>query len=118
MKKKLCLALCIALAMLALVACGSSEKGIVGKWESTDQAGVFIEFTKGGEMKFDVADGVDSTISSGVAVMQLADITYEIKSDTEFEMTISALGQTNTVTMGYTLDGDTLTLEGAEYTRK
>ena len=46
-------------------------------------------------------------------------IDYKIKSDTEMEVTVSAfMGLAKeTTTVSYTLDGDSLTFDGATYTR-
>ena len=46
-------------------------------------------------------------------------IEYKIKSDTEMEVTVSALFglQKESTTVTYSLDGDTLEFDGAVYTR-
>ena len=118
MKKKLCLVLCIALAMLALIACGSSGNGLVGKWELQGQEGFCMEFTKGGEVKIDIPDGVDSYLSDVAEIIDLAETTYKVNSDSELEMKMSMFGETITHTFHYSLDGDKLTIENEEYTRK
>ena len=46
-------------------------------------------------------------------------IEYKIKSDTEMEVTVSALFglSKESSTIAYSLDGDTLVFDGATYTR-
>jgi hypothetical protein len=82
---------CIAVLMLALTlvlsACGGAS--LVGEWKDAD--GVIVEITE------------DQFIAEGVA------LDYVIK-DGKIEM--SLMGQT--ITLDYTLDGDTLTVTDPE----
>lgn len=122
--KKL-LAVLLAVTMLfCLVACGGgNEKDIVGTWrlvnteEETDY-GLEIEFTKKGELIYgateneladDIMEGLDA----------LVNIEYSILSDTEMELTASAFFgfASESETVAYRLEGDTLVFDGATYTR-
>ena len=57
--------------------------------------------------------------NSWAGLGMLMSIEYDIKSDTEMEITVSAMfglaKESETIT--YALDGDTLTFDGATYTR-
>ena len=68
--------------------------------------GMGIEFTEDGKLRYGF-DGDTMTIY------------YEVKSDTELELTVSALMgiQKETQTVEYALDGDTLVFDGETYTR-
>ena len=88
--------------------------------------GLGIEFTKDGKLRYgfdsesleSIAGGTDVNDLLGGMEM-LMTIYYEVKSDTELEMTISALMgmKTETQTVEYSLNGDTLVFDGATYTR-
>ena len=135
MKKLIALTLMLAL-VLTLAACGGgNEKNIIGMWQIVDtetatEYGVGIEFTKDGKMRYGLtADSLEG-LTGGEATSEdwayamegleaLMSIEYEIKSDTEMEITMSAfLGLAKeTATVTYKLDGDTLTFDGATYSR-
>ena len=53
------------------------------------------------------------------ALDMLITIKYKIKSDTEMEVTVSAMFglAKETTTVSYKLDGDTLSFDGADYQR-
>ncbi len=131
MKKILALALALVL-MLSLAACGGSknEKNIVGVWKLVDtetetEYGLGIEFTKDGKLRYGLTEEVFTAIGGGDAedVMDGLDLLmsfeYEIKSDTEMEITMKAfLGLAKETTdVSYELNGDTLVFDGAEYAR-
>ena len=135
MKKLIALTLMLALA-LTLAACGGgNEKNIIGMWQIVDtetatEYGVGIEFTKDGKMRYGLTEDSLEGLTGGEATSEdwadamegleaLMSIEYEIKSDTEMEITMSAfLGLAKeTATVTYKLDGDTLTFDGATYSR-
>lgn len=128
----------IALALimvLSLVGCGGSknEKTIVGAWHIVDEEteteyGLGIEFTKDGKLRYGLteelltglADGDEQDAAEALEGLDmLMTIEYKIKSDTEMEVTVSALFglAKESETIPYSLDGDTLTFDGATYTR-
>ena len=134
--KKL-LAITVALLMvITLTACGGgNEKKIIGMWQIVDtetetEYGLGIEFTEDGKMRYGLTEDVISGLTGGEATKEdmadamkgleaLMSIKYEIKSDTEMEVTISAfLGLAKESAMiPYKLDGDNLTFDGADYVR-
>ena len=131
MKKILAMVLVLVM-VFALASCGGSknEKNIVGVWKLVDtetetEYGLGIEFTKDGKLRYGLTEEVFEAIGGGDAedVMDgldlLMSIEYEIKSDTEMEITMKAfLGLAKEKTdVSYALNGDTLTFDGAEYTR-
>ncbi len=131
MKKILAIALALVL-MLSLSACGASknEKDIVGVWKLIDtetetEYGLGIEFTKDGKLRYGLTEEVFEAIGGEDAedVMDglelLMSIEYEIKSDTEMEVTVKALFglSKESETIAYELNGDTLRFDGAEYTK-
>ena len=135
MKKLIALTLMLALA-LTLAACGGgNEKNIIGMWQIVDtetatEYGVGIEFTKDGKMRYGLTEDSLEGLTGGEATSEdwadamegleaLMSIEYEIKSDTEMEITMSAfLGLAKeTASVTYKLDGDTLTFDGATYSR-
>ena len=122
----------VLVMVFALASCGGSknEKNIVGVWKLVDtetetEYGLGIEFTKDGKLRYGLTEEVFEAIGGGDAedVMDgldlLMSIEYEIKSDTEMEITMKAfLGLAKEKTdVSYALNGDTLTFDGAEYTR-
>ena len=135
-KKILAIMLVLILA-LTLTACGGSKnkKNIVGTWQIVDTAtateyGFGLEFKKDGTMAYGLTEelfagltGEDVTAEDWDEAMKglemLMKIKYKIKSDTEMEITVSAMlglaKESTTVT--YSLDGDTLVFNGATYTR-
>ena len=130
--KKIFAMVLVLVMVFALASCGGSknEKNIVGVWKLVDtetetEYGLGIEFTKDGKLRYGLTEEVFETIGGGNAedVMDgldlLMSIEYEIKSDTEMEITMKAfLGLAKEKTdVSYALNGDTLTFDGAEYTR-
>ena len=130
--KKIFAMVLVLVMVFALASCGGSknEKSIVGVWKLVDtetetEYGLGIEFTKDGKLRYGLTEEVFEAIGGGDAedVMDgldlLMSIEYEIKSDTEMEITMKAfLGLAKETTdVSYALDGDTLTFDGAEYTR-
>ena len=134
--KKL-LAITVALLMvITLTACGGgNEKKIIGMWQIVDtetetEYGMGIEFTEDGKMRYGLTEDSLEGLTGGEATSEdwadamegleaLMTIEYKIKSDTEMEITMSAfLGLAKeTATVTYKLDGDTLTFDGATYSR-
>lgn len=130
--KKIFALMLVLVMVFALASCGGSknEKDIVGVWKLVDtetetEYGLGIEFTKDGKLRYGLTEEVFEAIGGGDAedVMDgldlLMSIEYEIKSDTEMEITMKAfLGLAKEKTdVSYALNGDTLTFDGAEYTR-
>lgn len=130
--KKIFAMVLVLVMVFALASCGGSknEKNIVGVWKLVDtetetEYGLGIEFTKDGKLRYGLTEEVFEAIGGGDAedVMDGLDlfmsIEYEIKSDTEMEITMKAfLGLAKETTdVSYALNGDTLTFDGAEYTR-
>ena len=130
--KKIFAMVLVLVMVFALASCGGSEneKNIVGVWKLVDtetetEYGLGIEFTKDGKLRYGLTEDVFEAIGGGDAedVMDgmdlLMSIEYEIKSDTEMEITMKAfLGLAKEKTdVSYALNGDTLTFDGAEYTR-
>ena len=136
MKKVLTLMLVLILA-LTLTACGgsSNKKNIVGMWQIVDTStateyGFGLEFKKDGTMSYGLTEdvfaglaGEDVSAEDWEDAMKglemLMKIKYKIKSDTEMEITVSAMlglaKESTTVT--YSLEGDTLIFDGATYSR-
>ena len=131
-------ALLLALVMLlSLTACGggSNKKNIVGMWQIVDtetqtEYGMGLEFTKDGKLRYGLTEDVLLGLTDGEAdsddwadamegLELLMNIEYKIKSDTEMEVTVSALFglSKESSTVAYSLDGDTLVFDGATYTR-
>ncbi len=88
--------------------------------------GLGIEFTKDGKLRYGFTEDVFESLQSGVDMEEaingmefLVTIYYEVKSDTELDITISAIMglAKETQTVEYSLKGDTLVFEGATYTR-
>lgn len=123
MKKLLAVLLVITL-LLSLAACGGGNKqSIVGTWRlvNTDvetDYGLEIEFTKKGEL---IYEATEDELAEGMleGLDMLVNFEYKIISDTEMELTVSAfLGlASESDTVEYRLDGDTLEFDGATYTR-
>ena len=131
--KKLLAILLAAMMLLSLTACGknSNERAIVGTWQLVDteletEYGLGIEFEKDGTLRYGFTEDVLAGITDGEVsdealegLDMLMKIEYEIKSDTEMEITVSAMfglaKESDTVT--YELNGDTLVFDGATYTR-
>ncbi|CAK7000973.1 MAG: hypothetical protein ENTB_00027 [Enterocloster aldenensis] len=136
MKIKRMFALLLAVVMiLSLTACGGNknEKTIVGTWHIIDEEteteyGLGIEFTEDGKLRYGLTEEILTGLTDGDAkdaedalegLDMLMSIEYEIKSDTEMEITVSAMFglAKESETISYALDGDTLTFDGATYTR-
>ncbi|MBQ7930613.1 MAG: hypothetical protein IJ334_06335 [Clostridia bacterium] len=130
--KKIFAMVLVLVMVFALASCGGSknEKNIVGVWKLVDtetetEYGLGIEFTKDGKLRYGLTEEVFEAIGGGDAedVMDgldlLMSIEYEIKSDTEMEITMKAfLGLAKETTdVSYALNGDTLTFDGATYSR-
>ena len=132
MKKVLSFVLAITM-IVAMTACGGSanEKAIVGTWKLLDtetetEYGLGIEFTKDGKLRYGLTEDILTGLAEGEdvsdainALEMLMSIKYKVKSDTEMEITVSALFglSKETETVAYSLDGDTLVFDGATYTR-
>lgn len=135
MKKILVLLLVIVIS-LSLTACGNSnQKALVGTWQIVDEEtqteyGLGLEFTKDGTLRYGLAEDMLAGLAGeGISSSELDDamkgldmlmsIEYKVKSDTEMEITASAMfGLTKEKsTVEYSLDGDTLIFDGAEYKR-
>ncbi len=128
MKKIITLTLAIMM-VLVLASCGGgiNEKAIVGTWKLVDtetetEYGFGIQFTKDGKVRYGLTEDMFSGGDIDEALEgldMLMTIEYDIKSDTEMEITVSALfglaKESETIT--YSLNGDTLVFDGAEYTR-
>ena len=130
-------ALLMAMIMaVSLTACGGgNEKKIVGMWQIVDREtateyGFGIEFTEDGKMRYGLTEDVLLGLTDGEADSEdwedamkgldaLMTIEYDVKSDTEMEITMKAyLGlMKEKVTVPYELDGDTLVFDGATYSR-
>ena len=129
MKKLLAIVLA-ALMLLSLAACGSSgnKQAIIGTWKLVDEEtqteyGLGLQFTKDGKLRYGLTADDLTTLTGDedvdMALSYLMSIEYKIKSDTEMEVTVSALFglQKESTTVTYSLDGDTLEFDGAVYTR-
>ena len=130
--KKIFAMVLVLVMVFALASCGGSknEKNIVGVWKLVDtetetEYGLGIEFTKDGKLRYGLTEEVFEAIGGGDAedVMDgldlLMSIEYELKSDTEMEITMKALLglAKETETIAYELNGDTLKFDGLEYIR-
>ncbi len=128
MKKIIALALSLIM-LLALVSCGGSinKKAIVGTWKLIDtetetEYGLGIQFTDDGKVRYGLTEDMfeEEDIEDALAGLDmLMTIKYKIKSDTQMELTASALFglAQESDTVEYKLDGDTLIFDGAKYTR-
>ena len=129
-------ALLLALTMVvALAACGgggsANKKAIVGTWKLVDtetetEYGLGMEFTKDGKLRYGLTEDVLAGIAGGeeaddamAGLDMLMSIDYKIKSDTEMEITMSAMFgiAKESETVSYSLDGDTLKFDGVTYER-
>lgn len=127
------LALVLVLSLAACGGGGGNKKSIVGTWHIVDEEteteyGLGIEFTKDGKLRYGLTEEMLSELSDGDSqdakdamegLDMLMSIEYKIKSDTEMEVTVSAMFglAKESDTISYALDGDTLTFDGATYTR-
>lgn len=131
MKKVLIIMLALIM-IFALSACGGhpNEKAIVGVWHITDEEtateyGVGLEFLKDGTLRYGFTSETFAEVEKGdydeamEGLEMLMKIEYEILSDTEMEVTASALFglAKESGTIQYSLDGDTLYFDGGTYTR-
>lgn len=135
MKKALVFALILSM-IFCLTACGgSAKKELVGTWHIVDEEtateyGIGIEFTKDGKLRY----GLTEDMFRGLTNEEMSDkeweeamegldmlmsIEYDVKSDTEMEITVSAMFglAKESAVIPYRLEGDTLTFDGAVYTR-
>lgn len=122
--------------ILSLAACGGgNKKGIIGTWQIVDEEtatkyGLGLEFTKDGKLRYGLTEDVLAGLTDGEADAEdwedamkgldmLMSIEYKVLSDTEIEVTVSALFglAKEKTTVPYTLEGDKLTFDGATYTR-
>lgn len=135
MMKKLMAGLLALVMVLSLTACGGNknEKAIVGTWHIVDEEteteyGLGIEFTKDGKLRYGLTEEMLAGLTDGDSkdakdalegLDMLMSIEYKIKSDTEMEITVSAMFglAKESETISYQLDGDTLTFDGATYSR-
>ena len=128
MKKRFLPRALALLLVLSLCGCGGgNKKAIVGTWELTDDAsgdtyGWGIRFDKDGKFYFATgAEGSDEDLDEALEAMAvLYTIEYKVLSDTELELTqklLGGFGGKQTDTVAYSLEGDTLTFDGATYTR-
>ena len=128
--KKILAILLAGLMLLSLASCGGSpnKKAIVGTWKLVDtetetEYGLGIQFTDDGKVRYGLTEdmfGDDEDIDEALAGLDmLMTIEYEIKSDTEMELTAKALFglASESDTVEYKLDGDTLIFDGVTYTR-
>ena len=128
--KKILAILLAGLMLLSLASCGGSpnKKAIVGTWklvdtETENEYGLGIQFTDDGKVRYGLTEdmfGDDEDIDEALAGLDmLMTIEYEIKSDTEMELTAKALFglASESDTVEYKLDGDTLIFDGVTYTR-
>ncbi len=91
--------------------------------ETQTEYGLGLQFTKDGKLHYGLTADDLTTLTGDEdvdkALSYLMSIVYKIKSDTEMEVTVSALFglQKESTTVTYSLDGDTLEFDGAVYTR-
>lgn len=126
----------VLIMVFSLAACGGSaiEKELIGMWKLVDaeseeetEYGLGIEFTKDGKLRYglteDVLEGLEVEEGDVDDAMEgldmLMTIEYEVISDTEMEVTASAfMGlASESATVPFSLNGDTLEFDGATYTR-
>ena len=136
MKNRRFLAVFLALVMiLALTACGGggNKKAIVGTWKLVDtetetEYGLGIEFGEDGTLRYGLTEDVLEGLAGAegedaedvlAGLDMLLSMEYEIKGDTEMEITMKALFglAKEKATVAYELNGDTLVFDGATYTR-
>lgn len=128
--KKIISVVLVLVMIFALASCGGSpnKKAIVGTWKLVDtetetEYGLGIQFTDDGKVRYGLTEdmfGDDEDIDEALAGLDmLMTIEYEIKSDTEMELTAKALFglASESDTVEYKLDGDTLIFDGVTYTR-
>ena len=128
--KKLLAIILAALMLLSLAACAGTgnKQAIIGTWKLVDEEtqteyGLGLQFTKDGKLNYGLTEDDLTTLTGDEdvdkALSYLMSIEYKIKSDTEMEVTVSALFglKKESSTVAYSLDGDTLVFDGATYTR-
>lgn len=128
MKKRVFLIILAVLLIVSLTACG--KKGLEGKWRyvagdtgSLEEFGnaLIMNFNNGKlTMELDPkATGITAEQRQAFTqLMGMTTMTYVIKSATQIEMTMTMFGETDTSTVDYKLDGDTLTFQGAQFKRQ
>ena len=134
--KKILVVLIVVIMVFSLSACGNpNQKALVGTWQIVDtetetEYGFGLEFTKDGKLRYGLTEDMFSGLTGEeisekdwddamAGLDMLMSIEYKVKSDTEMEITASAmfgLAKEKTV-VPYSLDGDTLTFDGAVYKR-
>ena len=112
---------------LGLAGCGANQKAPAGTWEAADEEGgtygAGARFDKDGSFYFSGIFGAESEEDleeTFEAVKALYSIGDKVKSNTGMEMTqkiFGGLGGRETSTISYSLEGDTLTLDGVAYHR-
>jgi hypothetical protein len=133
--KKIWVFVLIAATLILMIGCGArkQQKRYRRFWELTDESsavsyGLGLEFRKDGTMyiglsKENLAEFTDMSEKEIEQALEglgyLYKITYDIKDDTTMEITVSAMmglaKEKNEIT--YSLNGDTLVLDGATYKR-
>jgi hypothetical protein len=107
---KLVSIMCLSIILVTAVAgCGSSKPSLVGKWQSNDDAGNYIQFTKDGNLVVDINN-------------QLISGTYEILTDTAVKINVSGVpgllaALFSSGTWEYAVTSTTLSLKGDRLTR-
>lgn len=131
--RKILAILLAAAVLLSFTACGksSNKKAIVGAWQLVDteletEYGLGIEFEKDGTLRYGFTEDVLAGLTGGEVsddalegLDMLMKIEYDIESDTEMKITVSAmfgLAKESDI-VAYELKGDTLVFDGATYTR-
>lgn len=129
--------LTVLVMVLSLTACGGggNKKKIVGTWQIVDtetatEYGFGMEFTKDGKLRYGLTEDVFAGLTGETVdskdwedamegLDMLMTIEYKVKSDTEMDVTVSALFglAKETTTIPYKLEGDTLVFDGATYSR-
>ena len=115
--------------VLTMTAC--SKNPIEGKWKyvSGDLGEEFASFGdsfsltfSGGKVTFDIDFSkmglTGDALTAAQAMMKAITITYKVKSATELEMTASFMGQTETQTVQYKIDGNKLTFGDAVFQKQ
>ncbi len=133
--KKILACILIAATLVFMIGCGGgkNKSEIVGFWQITDENadaayGIGLEFRKDktlyiGLSKENIAQFTDMSEKDIERALEglgyIYKITYNIKSDTVMEITVSAMmGLAKEKTeVTYSLDGDTLVFDGAVYKR-
>lgn len=89
----------LLVGLLLLAACGGGAPSLVGKWSATDEASgmkITIEFKADGKL----------AMGSGDFVMDVG--TYKVLSANQVELNLDFMGQQQTQTVNYRLEGNKL----------